>query len=688
MRQKQKNGLSLILKFTWDQRLLAVLLCCCLIVAAFAVRAEPVEFTDDAGSRIVFDTPPQQVVSLVPSVTEIIFALGAGERLKGVTAHTDQPAKVHAKQIVGGYFAPCVQKIEELDPELIFVSSLHDQVREYFADSEVHVITLRTGSVEDSFREIKLLARILEREKEAADLVEKVQGQLDLIQAKTAKIPDQEKKRVIRLMGRDRIMTPGSDSFQNEFIRMAGGIPPQLDREGAVVSISKEEWQEFDPQVIYGCGGDRKVAEKFFSRPGWKNVQAVQDGNIFWFPCDLTCRAATNSGDFVAWLASRIYTQEFSHKENLETAEEITGTLDVDLELDYAEKARIASSRIGDFENKTLIVQFSRPMRVVSTLEGQRRGISCVGNHFSPPPCWSLGHHQRLETLRSHVYEVIGVDAQRSSFLFTGADIDNLAVSTETYQDMSITALITAGVTSNALRMSRDVGSFYEPGTINIILLPNMQLSQRAMTRAIISATEAKTAALQDLDIRSSYTETIHQATGTGTDNVLVAEGFGPELDNAGGHSKLGELISKAVYAGVKEAIEKQNGISAQRSVFHRLQERGIDLYTLVREMDMPKKLRQMTLSQFYCTLLEPKYASFVQAALTLSDERHKGLLTDISSFEAWSRKVASEISGNPEQRIVCYVQDKDLPQVLAMALNAVLTGVQGKTENRHGAGS
>jgi hypothetical protein len=122
--------------------------------------------------------------------------------------------------------------------------------------------------------------------------------------------------------------------------------------------------------------------------------------------------------------------------------------------------------------------------------------------------------------------------------------------------------------------------------------------------------------------------------------------------------------------------------------VFHRLQERGIDLYTLVREMDMPKKLRQMTLSQFYCTLLEPKYASFVQAALTLSDERHKGLLTDISSFEAWSRKVASEISGNPEQRIVCYVQDKDLPQVLAMALNAVLTGVQGKTENRHGAGS
>jgi len=59
---------------------------------------------------------------------------------------------------------------------------------------------------------------------------------------------------------------------------------------------------------------------------------------------------------------------------------------------------------------------------------------------------------------------------------------------------MEILALVTAGVKSNAVRMSKDTGRYYEPGTINIILLPNMKLTSRAMTRAIISATEAKTA--------------------------------------------------------------------------------------------------------------------------------------------------------------------------------------------------
>jgi len=88
-------------------------------------------------------------------------------------------------------------------------------------------------------------------------------------------------------------------------------------------------------------------------------------------------------------------------------------------------------------------------------------------------------------------------------------------------------ALVTAGVKSNAVRMSADEGRFYEPGTINIILLPNMKLTLRAMARAIISATEAKTAALMDLDIRSSYSSSMHRATGTGTDNIIVVEGKG-----------------------------------------------------------------------------------------------------------------------------------------------------------------
>ena len=138
------------------------------------------------------------------------------------------------------------------------------------------------------------------------------------------------------------------------------------------------------------------------------------------------------------------------------------------------------------------------------------------------------------------------------------------------------------------MRMSVDEGLFYEPGTINIILLTNMKLTPRAMARAIITATEAKTAAMQDLDIRSSVSPAKSQATGTGTDEVLVVEGRGKRIDDAGGHCKLGELIATAVYDGVKEAVYRQNGITARRSVFRRLQERRIDVHKILGECAFP----------------------------------------------------------------------------------------------------
>jgi len=665
----------------------ALLLLCVLVsVPAWATT---IEFTDDLGQRVSFAEPPQRVVSLVPSITEVMFGLGAGEHLQGLTLHSTMPAEVHDKEIVGSFFCPCMERIKALNPDTIMASTLHDAVRKAFAGSEVQVVTLKTESIADSFEDIHLLGRIFGEEAQARSIVEGIQAQLDLIQDKVARIPESKRKRVIRLMGRDRVMTPGQDSFQSELIRLAGGIPPELGKDGEIVPVTREEWQDFDPQVIYGCGGDREVAEKYFSRPGWKDVQALQDGALFWFPCALTCRVATHSGDFVAWLASRVYAREFAGQENLVREEGIVSSRSLHLDLEYVRTAGIATSRIQDFENKSLVVEFKAPMSVVSTLEGQRSGVRTVGNHYSPPPSWSLGHHKGLDWVRSQVYEVIGVEPEQSSFLFTGADMDNLAVQTRSFKDMAVTALVTAGVRSNAVRMSRDEGRFYEPGTINIILLPNMALSPRAMTRAVISATEAKTAALLDMDIRSVSTPLEHRATGTGTDNILVAEGTGTRLDNAGGHSKLGELIANAVYAGVQEAVQKQNGLVAQRSVFHRLQERRIGLYDLVSNLEPAKGIsRQEVLTTLNCVLLQPKYADFLQAAITLSDDVHKGLLTDMSAYRSWCREMAADIAGRPIQELKDVTGRHDWPRVLAMALNAILNGVVQKETEARGQGT
>ncbi|MEA1948223.1 MAG: adenosylcobinamide amidohydrolase [Thermodesulfobacteriota bacterium] len=637
----------------------------------------PVTFVDSSGETIIIDKKPEKVVSLVPSITEIIFKVGAGDAVKAFTYHDSCPGEPGSKQIVGGFFSPSLKGIEAIRPDIIFFSRLHKKVMEKFGHGKCKLIDLETDSISDSYTNIILLGRIFNKEKQAAKLIDEIKRQLRIISEKVDRIPDSKRKRVLRLMGRDPVMTPGDDSFQNEMIRAAGGIPPVLGKKGNIVVITKEEWVTFNPQIIYGCGGDRKTAKIFFNRPGWKDVEAVKNGKIFYFPCDLTCRAATHTGYFVSWLASRIYTDEFSKKGNQVLEEKIFKSRGLSLDLDYIKDTRISYSHIHDFLNKTLIIDFKKPMSLVSTLEGERNGIKSVGNHYSSPPCWGINHKSGLNNIRKRVYQVINKSEDTASFLYTGADMDNLAIKREKFRNMEVCALVTAGVKSNAVRMSRYEGRFYEPGTINIILLPNMKLTPRAMTRAIIGATEAKTAALMDLDIRSSYSSRLHQATGTGTDNIIVVRGTGTEIDNAGGHSKLGKLIAKAVYQGVREAICKQNKITASRDIFQRLQERQISIYSLVSGMKcegIPKKCA--LLGAVEKILLDPRYSGFIESALVISDNYEKGLVKNLSTYQLWCHLMAEEIAGKKMDQMRELVSMDDMPVVLKMALNAILNGV------------
>ncbi len=124
--------------------------------------------------------------------------------------------------------------------------------------------------------------------------------------------------------------------------------------------------------------------------------------------------------------------------------------------------------------------------------------------------------------------------------------------------------LATAGAKSNAIRTGVDAGTYIEgkepAGTINIMVLTNIRLTDAALTRALITVTEGKTAALQDLKVPSSYTKSV-QATGTGTDSIIVVSGTqGPQASYTGGHSRIGELIGKASHQAVVEALGKQNG--------------------------------------------------------------------------------------------------------------------------------
>ena len=238
----------------------------------------------------------------------------------------------------------------------------------------------------------------------------------------------------------------------------------------------------------------------------------------------------------------------------------------IELELEGIE-AKIVYHAYKGVELNTLLVSFGEKRRVLSTLDGYKE-VKFVANTYTP---LSLSEHtmKNYWEFQKKFPLALGIHPEEITFLSTGVDMDDFAVCEKSYQEFKVCCLATAGAKGNALRTGVDVASYVEQvgnfvstlGTINVILLTNATLSDGAMARAIITATEAKTAALQDLDVRSTSTPQ-NQATGTGTDNIIVVsgKGLGKALRLASGHTKIGELIGFSTKTAVAEALKKQDG--------------------------------------------------------------------------------------------------------------------------------
>ena len=230
---------------------------------------------------------------------------------------------------------------------------------------------------------------------------------------------------------------------------------------------------------------------------------------------------------------------------------------------------------IGDESEptKTLMIEFNKNRKVLYTREGFKT-VKYVGNNSIPVLFWDKVHSYK--DYEKQVLEKIGINEKDIALLSTGANMDNLAVAKEEFDEFYTIAFTTAGAKFNAIRLGDEEADYIEKdfktykivngklvekekvGTVNIILITNADLTDGAMARAIITITEAKTNAFQELDIKSTkYSEL--QATGTGTDNIIVVKGFGKKSAYTGGHTKLGEMIAKCVKKSVKEALIKQD---------------------------------------------------------------------------------------------------------------------------------
>lgn len=243
---------------------------------------------------------------------------------------------------------------------------------------------------------------------------------------------------------------------------------------------------------------------------------------------------------------------------------------------------------------EALVACFSGTRSVLSTAPlggGRRSDLKWVFNHG--------GEHSgimKAPTYEEHVALIardLGLEPEYCSGISTGALAENASIKTLHFEDLSVTAVVTGGIDVNAGRVG-DTAHWHEPdggfsyvaGTINIMLFIDANLTEGALVRSLVTCTEAKTAAIQELLLPSRYSCGL--ATGSGTDGtIIVANPSSPlRLTEAGKHFKLGELIGKTVMPAVKEALFLQTELSPERqlTVFRRLDRFGVTQDVLIEK--------------------------------------------------------------------------------------------------------
>ena len=243
--------------------------------------------------------------------------------------------------------------------------------------------------------------------------------------------------------------------------------------------------------------------------------------------------------------------------------------------------------------DQAIVINLAGPRRVLSTSVlngGCRDDLRFLFNY-----CEVEGPADELCEMRAATYEEhlrilaeeLGLDPRTATGLSTAAKMKYAKLQSEFYRDFSVTALVTGGVDVNGSRAG-DPGLWHEqdgvpcsvePGTINIFIFVGARLQAAALTRALVTVTEAKTAALQEVLAPSCYSRGL--ATGSGTDGTIIVSNLEAKvaLTDASPHSKLGEYLGRVVKNTVKEALVAENGFAAYAcsSILRRIGRFGID---------------------------------------------------------------------------------------------------------------
>jgi len=230
----------------------------------------------------------RRVICMSPAVTEIVFKLGAGSRVVGVSQHTKWPPEALTRPRCGGYFNPNYERILALRPDLIITQGEAEDMRRFARDNGIELFSLQITDLESIFGAIQGAGRVLQLTDAARAVCAELRGKLEAVRQRVSGLP---RVRALLVVSRERealndIYVCGSGTFLDDVIRIAGGSNVAGDLVSSYGVISKEALLAREPEVIVELRGEgaSDPAEQQRIRALWQGLAplpAVREGRVY-----------------------------------------------------------------------------------------------------------------------------------------------------------------------------------------------------------------------------------------------------------------------------------------------------------------------------------------------------------------------------------------------------------------------
>lgn len=274
----------------------------------------PLTVIDDAERKVTIPSEPQRIVSLSPSNTELVYGLGLEDKLVGVDDYSDYPPEAKAKEKVGDFAGPSLEKVVSLAPDLVLASHLHvATVVPELEKRGIATLVLQPPKLANVLDSLSLLGKVGGASEAAQRAVADFNRRIEAVISTTSVASNCP--RVFFELSPD-LFTVGADTFVDDMISKAGGYNIARDVQGAWPKLNPEDVVAKDPEVIilsdHGTNDGQVTEEMVKARPGWHAISAVKNGRIVGVEdADIVNRPSQRAVDGLEFLARAIHPELF-----------------------------------------------------------------------------------------------------------------------------------------------------------------------------------------------------------------------------------------------------------------------------------------------------------------------------------------------------------------------------------------